>query len=289
MPHRPLAGRLALITGASRGLGLAIGQAFAQAGARLALVARDTPALARAVELIQAAGDNTLPVPQVFPADLADDAQIERALAACLDSFGGLDILVNNAAIQGQFGPLDQVDWQGWRGVIQVNLLAPARICQLVIPAMRACGYGKIINLSGGGATGPRPDLSAYASAKCGLVRLSETLAEELRGHQIDVNCVAPGALNTGMLDELLAAGPDQAPREYARALKQAETGGTPLEKATALITWLASPASDGISGRLLSAVWDDWPRLVERRAQLDSSDVYTLRRIVPGDRGLEW
>src|SRR5262249_35830489 len=115
---------------------------------------------------------------------------------------------------------------------------------------MRARGRGKIINLSRGGATGPRPDLSAHAPSQCALVQLTETLAHELRGSGIDVNSVAPGAMNTRMLEEVLAAGPE-ASGEYARATEQAKSGGTPPEQAAALIVWLASPASDGITGRL--------------------------------------
>jgi NAD(P)-dependent dehydrogenase (short-subunit alcohol dehydrogenase family) len=286
---QPLTGKIALVTGASRGLGLEIARHLGQAGAHLALLARDAAALEAACAQVRDACASPAQAVRHYAADLADEPQIDAAVAACLEDYGGVDILVNNAAIQGPIGPLDQADWAGWRAVFQVNLLAPARICRLVIPAMRARGRGKIINLSGGGATGPRPDLGAYAAAKCALVRLSETLAEELRESAIDVNCVAPGAMNTRMLEELLAAGPQGARREYERAQAQAQSGGAPPERAAALVAWLASPESDGISGRLLSALWDPWERLAERRDRLARSDIYTLRRIVPEDRGEQW
>jgi NAD(P)-dependent dehydrogenase (short-subunit alcohol dehydrogenase family) len=284
-----LTGTNVLVTGASRGLGLAIAEHFARAGAHLALVARDAAALERASNRIRAGSADTAQVIRCYPADLMDDAALDAAVAACLGDFGSVDVLVNNAAIQGPIGPLDDVDWVAWRNVFQVNLFAPARLCRLLIPGMRARGRGKLINLSGGGATAPRPDLSAYAAAKCALVRLSETLAEELRGSGVDMNCVAPGAMNTGMLDEILAAGPRGARREYEAALARAQSGGTPLERAAALVVWLASPESDGITGRLISAVWDDWASLPARRDQLAKSDIYTLRRIVPEDRGSKW
>jgi len=191
--------------------------------------------------------------------------------------------------VQGPIGPLETVDFAAWRAVFEVNLFAAARLCQLVLPSMRASGRGKIINVSGGGATGPRPDFSAYALTKVAIVRLTETLGEELKGTAIDVNAVAPGAMNTRMLEEVLAAGPAAAPREYEAAVKRAQAGGTPPAKAAELIVWLATPASDGITGRLLSAVWDDWRGLTSRREELAKSDVYTLRRIVPKDRGLDW
>jgi len=114
---------------------------------------------------------------------------------------------------------------------------------------MKKRGGGKIINISGGGATGPRPDFSAYAAAKCALVRLTETLAEELKADHIDVNAVAPGAMNTRMLEQLLAAGPQAASREYADALRRRREGGTPPEKAAALVALLASSLTDGITG----------------------------------------
>jgi 3-oxoacyl-[acyl-carrier protein] reductase len=163
-------------------------------------------------------------------------------------------------------------------------------MCRAVIPHFRRQGYGKIINLSGGGATAPLPRISAYACSKAAVVRLTETLAEELRDARVDVNAIAPGPLNTRLLDEVLRAGPDRVGRDfYDRSVKQRDGGGVPLEKGAALAVFLASAAGDGITGRLLSAVWDDWARLPRRREALAASDVYTLRRIVPEDRGLTW
>ena len=150
-------------------------------------------------------------------------------------------------------------------------------------------GYGKVVQLSGGGATNPLPGLSAYAASKAAVVRFAETLAEELREHHVDVNAIAPGALNTCMLDEVLAAGPERVgERFYERALEQQRSGGVPLERGAELAVWLASAASDGVTAKLLSAVWDPWPKLPEHLDDL-ASDVYTLRRIVPADRGLDW
>ena len=132
--------------------------------------------------------------------------------------------------------------------------------------------------------------MSAYAASKAALVRLTENLALELSGAGVDVNAIAPGALNTRLLDEMLAAGPARRGDEfYEGALRQRETGGNSLEYAAALSVFLASAASDGISGRLISAVWDDWASLAGRRTELAAGDVYTLRRIGPADRGLSW
>jgi 3-oxoacyl-[acyl-carrier protein] reductase len=159
-----------------------------------------------------------------------------------------------------------------------------------VLPIFRRQGSGKIVNLSGGGATAPLPRFSAYSAAKAAVVRFTETLAQETLGSGIDVNSVAPGALNTRLLDEVLAAGPKRAGEDfYRRALKQKEEGGSPLERGADLCTFLLSDQSNGITGRLLSAVWDSWGLLPQRRALIENTDIYTLRRIVPKDRNFDW
>jgi NAD(P)-dependent dehydrogenase (short-subunit alcohol dehydrogenase family) len=274
-----------LVTGASRGLGLEIARSLARAGAHLALSARDTDALSRAAEDVRAARANEKQRLLLCSADLSRDHDVERLAQGSLEGLGRIDALVNNAAIQGPIGALEDVEHDSWRAAFQVNLFAPARLIQLVLPGMRERGRGKIVNLSGGGAASPRPHLSAYAASKCALVRLTETLAHELRGSGIDVNAVAPGALNTRMTEELLAAGQEALPLEHERVRAQLAGGGASPARAAALVVWLCSKTSDGISGRLLSAQWDDWEHLAERRDELLASDVYTLRRIRPEDR----
>jgi NAD(P)-dependent dehydrogenase (short-subunit alcohol dehydrogenase family) len=133
------------------------------------------------------------------------------------------------------------------------------------------------------------PGLSAYAASKAAIVRFAETLAEELRDYRVDVNALAPGGLNTRMLDEVLAAGPERVgQRYYEQSLRQQRSGGEPPSRGAELATWLGSAASDGVSGKLISAQWDQWSEFAEHRDELDS-DVYTLRRIVPADRGMQW
>jgi 3-oxoacyl-[acyl-carrier protein] reductase len=117
-----------------------------------------------------------------------------------------------------------------------------------------------------------------------------ETLAEELRAHGIDVNAVAPGALKTRLVEQVLAAGPEKVGSAfYAKNQQWATEGATPLELGARLCAWLASAESDGITGKLISAQWDPWARLSDHRAELAGSDIYCLRRIVPEDRGMKW
>ena len=289
MSDRVLAGRSALITGANQGLGLAIAHAFVDAGASVFLCARDAALLDQARSDVGArAGTGQQVLAQ--PCDVSRQEDVERLTAAALAAFPDLQILVNNAGVYGPMGAIEDVDWTAWTRAMEINVYGSILPCRALLPHFRRRRYGKIVQLSGGGATNPLPRISAYAASKAAIVRFAESLALEVKDAGIDVNSIAPGALNTRLMDELIAAGP-QAVGEafYVRMKKIADEGGTPLEKGAALCVFLASAASDGITGRLLSAVWDPWADLPQRRAELDTSDIYTLRRIVPADRGLDW
>jgi len=219
--------------------------------------------------------------------DVSSQDQMHELFRRTEQEIGLVDVLVNNAGVYGPKGPSELVDLEEWSRALEINLLGTFIPSRFAIAQMKQKGRGKIINLSGGGATNPLPRLSAYAASKAAVVRLTETLAEELREFSIAVNAIAPGALNTRFLDEVLRAGPELVGSGfYDKALKQRETGGAPIEKGVALCVYLASAASDGITGKLISALWDPWEKLSDHRAELANSDIYTLRRIVPEDRG---
>lgn len=227
---------------------------------------------------------------QSMVADVRDAAAVQKLVEATADRLGNFAGLVNNAGIWGPKGRIEEIAWEEWQYAVEVNLFGVVHVCRSVIPLFRQHGYGKIVNLSGGGATAPMPHLSAYAATKAAVVRFTETLAGEVRDAHIDVNAMAPGALNTAMLDELLAAGPEKIGQDhYQRALKQKASGGSSLTRAAALCVHLLSPQTDGITGRLISAVWDPWEKFDEFEKDLVKSDVYTLRRITPADRGFDW
>lgn len=277
------------MTGATGGLGRVMARKFWYEGASLLLSARDAAALQSLGDRMPSSRYERQKLALAVVDFLAPGAASEL-MSRAADKFDSITALVNNAATLGPIGPLWENDIDGWEKTIRVNLLAPAELCARVIPWMQSQGYGKIVNLSGGGAAGPRPYFSAYAAAKAGLVRLTEVLAHETQNMNIDVNCIAPGVMRTGMLDEILAAGPGRVgASEYAQAHQHAAQSPETVERAVELAVFLASSDSDGISGRLISAVWDPWERLPERRAILDQTDIYTLRRIVPKDRGMDW
>ena len=284
-----LRGRAAIITGASQGLGKAIAASFLREGASVLLTARDGALLAKTgQELAGERRDNQQQV-LVEAMDVSRAEDVERTVARATAELGGVDILVCNAGVYGPMGAIETVDWSTWVQAIHINLLGTVLCCRAIVPQMRQRGRGKIILLSGGGATGPLPFISAYAASKAAVVRFGETLAHELDGSGVDVNAIAPGALNTRLLQEVLAAGPGQVGESfYQRSLRQKEEGGAPLSAGADLATFLASDESNGITGRIISAVWDDWRALLTIRDRLQGSDVYTLRRIVPVDRGWE-
>jgi 3-oxoacyl-[acyl-carrier protein] reductase len=203
--------------------------------------------------------------------------------------WGHLDLLINNAAMVGPIGKSWEINADDWRKTIQVNLIAPVELCNSSVAWMKERQRGKIINLSGGGAASPRPNFSAYSAAKAALVRFTEILAAETRDLNIQVNCVAPGILNTDMQQVVIDAGPLTAGEDdYNRAINTA--GTTPdFENAVDLCVFLASEEANFITGKLISATWDRWKTLSGHREEIMTSDIYTLRRIVPSDRGKRW
>lgn len=282
-----LEGRNAIVTGGSRGLGKAIAQAFLANGANVAICGREPASLKSAVKELQAYCSSKENLCSIG-ADVSRENDVKHLVDSVLNKFGRLDIVVNNAAILGPIGESESVDWQEWQRTLEINLGGAMLLCRAVIPLFKKQRYGKIVNLSGGGATSPRPRFSAYAVSKTAIVRLTENLAEELKEFGVDVNAIAPGAFQSDMLEEILQAGID---RVGAKAYEQAQKGDTSgsMERAAALCVFLASQASDSITGKLISAAWDPWQALSKHKEQLKDSDIYTLRRIVPSDRGLHW
>jgi len=284
-----LSGKVAIVTGANQGLGLEIARHFVQLGASVVLCARDRGLLDEAREALCGLSNGGQCI-EAITADVSNSGDVSQLVETTLSRLGRIDILVNNAGIYGPMDVIEAVDWAQWVKVIEINLFGSVLMCRAVLPAMKAQRKGKIIQLSGGGATNPMPRISAYAVSKAAVVRFAETLAEEVREYGIDVNAIAPGALNTRLLDEVLAAGPEKVGDSFFdKSLKQKESGGTSLDVGANLAAFLASDQSDGITSKLISAVWDNWEHWPEHIDELNSSDVYTLRRIAGRDRGLAW
>jgi NAD(P)-dependent dehydrogenase (short-subunit alcohol dehydrogenase family) len=283
-----LTGVNALITGGSQGLGKTIARQFLAEGANVMLCARSEKELA--ATRAELAGEFSAQKVLARTCDVSNEKQVRELVAHALQELGSVRVLVLNAGIYGPMGPTESVSLDEWRRAIDINLFGVLLPCRELIPHFKKMGGGKIVVLSGGGATNPLPNISSYAASKAAVVRLMETLAEELRSHHVDVNAIAPGALATRLVDEVLAAGPDKVGKAFFEKNRQwKDKGATPLELGASLAVYLASAESDGITGKLLSAQWDPWKTLQTHREELAGSDIYCLRRIVPEDRGKKW
>ena len=271
--------RVALITGAGRGIGRAISVAYATEGAKLALAARSLDQLEETAAAAHSLGAETC----VIGVDLTDQAAVDNMAEQAADRFGRIDILVNNAGIVGPIGALEDNDVDAWLQTIQVNLVGTYLCCRAIIPIMAAGGGGRIINLSGSGATSAPYHLSAYGSSKAAVIRLTEILGLELADRNIQVNALGPGSIHTNMWEEITdqarAVGDDDL---YRFGLQVTGGGGASIERAAELAVWLASDAANGLSGRLIHAVMDDFPSLTPQIPEIMASDRYTLRRDEP-------
>ncbi|MEZ5405589.1 MAG: SDR family oxidoreductase [Verrucomicrobiia bacterium] len=280
-----LKNKRAIVTGGSQGLGKAIVEQFLQEGAKVSFCARNSEDIKKI--LAKFANSKNL---FGFTCDVSKPDLVKKFIQQTNDALGGIDILINNAGIYGPIGLIEKIDWEQWKQAMEINVYGLLHCCRAVIPQFKKQKYGKIINISGGGATNPMPRFSAYAASKAAVVRLTETLAEELCEFNIDVNAIAPGALKTRLIDQVLEAGAEKAGKDFFEKNKKwAETGATSPLLGAKLCAYLASDISNGITGKLISAQWDPWEKFHELKEELKQTDIYTLRRIVAEDRGKKW
>lgn len=268
-----------MVTGAGRGIGRYTAEAFAREGASLAVCARsgaELDDLRRDLE--EAYGAEVL----ALPVDVADAGAVGRFAGAVLERFGHVDVLVNNAGVYGPVGLITEVDMDAWVGAISVNLFGVVHAIRAFVPAMRTAGGGRIINLAGGGVGGPGTPsrVSAYTASKAAVAGLTESLSKELAPDGIWINAIAPGAINTSLIDTVIRAGPEVAGESfYAASVRQRE-GGDPIAKVGEAMLFLASGRSSCLTGRLLSAKWDPLQSLAGRVDDVNGGSLYTLRRI---------
>jgi NAD(P)-dependent dehydrogenase (short-subunit alcohol dehydrogenase family) len=273
---KSLEGKKAVITGGSRGIGKAIAQEFLKNGAEVFLVARNAEELAAAKKELSPLG-----TVMVHTADVSKKDEVAKIAEEIKKSWESIDVLVNAAGVYGPIGSTTDVDADQWLQAIEINLFGTFLAIKFLAPLMKENG-GSIINFVGGGE-GAYPNFSSYVASKGGVARLTETVAAEFASSHIDVNAIAPGAVNTKFLDDLLATGPEQAGNEnYEKSIKQKESGGVSPEKAAKLCVFLASERARGLTGKILSAVWDSYESFPEHLKEITSSDVYTFRRVKP-------
>ena len=239
-----LTGKVAIITGASRGIGLAIAESFAAAGAKVALSSRKQEALDQAAEEIRANGGDVLP----FAAHTGDPEAVRALVAACMDRFGGVDILVNNAATNPHFGPILTSEESHWDKILDVNLRGYFRMAKACVESMRERGGGKIINVASVAGLQHQQGMGIYGISKAGVLMLTRTLAVELAADNIQVNALAPGFIQTKFSQVLW-----ETPEIHQQIIAQVpqKRMGQP-EEVTGMALYLASAASDFTTGAVM-------------------------------------
>lgn len=241
----------------------------------MGLLARSQPELDLAKLEIEHPGGTAVKI----RADVRDFEQMSAAVDRMQVVFGGTHALICCAGTLGPIGPFVETRPDAWHTAFDVNVIGVVNSCRAVLPQMMDRRSGKIIVMVGGGSSAGRPFLAAHAATKAALVRLVESMAEEVFDYNVQINCMDPGSCYTSMTDEILHAGDRVGAKEMEEAQRIRVTGGTQPEKQTQLALFLSSPGSNHISGKLLLAT-EDWKKLERQNMQ---PDLYTLRRSTKG------
>lgn len=270
-----LTDKTCLIVGASGIIGRATAETFYREGARLALTYHS-----QKKSILSNGLPTNDPRIAVYKLDVRKWNDIQAVVARVKRKFGPINVLVNCSSILGPIGATHDVSVARWLQTIQTNLIGSFYLVRAILPSMLGTGGGKIIQFSGGGAAYGRPFFTAYSASKAALVRFTESLAAEVRDKNIEINAIAPGPVKSRMWDELRASGAAGGPQAVEEIEKMDLTGGVPAERAAALALFLASNSSKGLTGRLISAVHDDWANMGTRIPKIMSTESWTLRRV---------
>jgi NAD(P)-dependent dehydrogenase (short-subunit alcohol dehydrogenase family) len=272
-----LKNQVALVTGGSRGIGKSIARSFLMEGAYVVICARNKNDVESTQSDFTKSGLN-----KTFgmPIDVSHPNQVKTIFEKTESLFGPVDILVNAAGTQTPYGFLVDTDDQDWISCVQTNLIGTMLCTKYALRSMVSRKQGKILNFSGGGSFNPRPYFSAYASSKAAVVRFTETIAEEVLSSNINVNAIAPGPVDTQLFAEALSAKERIGEKNWTKMIALKERGINPPEFVCDLALFLVSNESDWISGKVISAPWDDWKNLETKKQDLVDSSLLTMRRI---------
>ncbi len=236
-----LSGKVALITGASRGIGQAIAKCYAAAGAKVVLSSRKQPALDTVAESIKVVGGEALAI----AAHTGDTEAVQALVDQAVEAYGGVDILVNNAGTNPHFGPVMSAEDSHWDKILDVNLKGYFRAAKACFKSMKERGGGKIINMASVAGRAPQPGMGVYCVSKAGVLMLTEVLAVELAQFDIQVNAIAPGFIKTRFSQAIWGT-----PAIYEKVISQIPQKriGRP-EELVGIALYLASPASSFTTG----------------------------------------
>jgi short-subunit dehydrogenase len=260
-----------LITGAGRGIGKRLAIGFSQSKAHVGLLGRSQSEL----DVTKLEIEDSCGTALRLRADVRNFDQVTAAVERMKREWGFVDTLIANAGVQGPVGLFAENRPGAWQDVFETNVIGVMNSCRAVLPPMVARRGGKIIVIAGQGAAAPRPRFAAYAAGTAAIVRFVESLAEEVRGDNVQINCMFPGETYTSMTDEILHAGERAGVHEIESAEKVQATGGTLSDKQIQLALFLASERSNHLTGKLIF-VHDDWKKFEHDSAR---PDAFTLRR----------
>ena len=248
-----LAGEVAVVTGAGRGIGRAISEAHAREGAKVALLARTAKEIDAVAKAIAAEGG----VANAFAVDVVDLASVTKAMAAIERDLGPVSLLVNNAGAFAAIGPIWEVEPDSWWRDIEVNVRGTFNCCRAALPAMMARRRGRIINMTGGGTAGSFPNGSGYATSKAGLLRFTECVSDTLQGSGVMVFAMDPGLVRTAMTEHQLVS---DAGKSYLPNIPRLFEAGinVPPTLAARLSVEIGSGRFDKLAGRMLMAARGD-------------------------------
>ena len=265
--------QVVVVTGGSGGIGKATAVAFVNAGAKVIIGGRDIKKLRAISKEIDC---------DFCQVNVENLKSVKKFVLKVVKKYKKIDVLINSAGIYGPIGQFHTNNLKDWEQAIKINLFGVVNVTHTVLPIMFKQKKGKIINLSGGGAVQPFPNFSAYATSKASVVRFTENLAKEYEKNNIQINAVAPGAINTLFLDQVIKAGEKKVGKDfYEKSLEQKKTGGDSPELAAELMLFLCSPNSFNITGKLIAAKWDGWKNFTaEQISKFNLKSDYTLRRI---------
>ena len=267
-----------IVTGGSLGIGFAISKKIASEGGTVIMIARNTSDLIIATNKLEELYNSHH---YYYPVDISNIHEIEIFKNSIKNKFENIHGLVNCAGIYGPIGKTTTINTDDFLDTIKINLMGTIYMCSMFTNLNSSNNKRKIVNFSGGGAATPFANYSAYATSKTAIVRLTENLSIELNDANIDVNCVAPGFVNTRLHNNTIKAGPDNAGQNFfENTKKQIENGSVPPEKAADLTSFLLSDDSNGITGKFISAPWDSWQDEDFQKLLREDKDFATLRRI---------
>ena len=262
-----------LVTGGTRGIGKVIAEHFLELNYNVVVCSRTPKSCDQSEQFFSSYGDQVL----ILQADVSNENDVVELVNKTLSKYKKIDVLINNAGIYGPIGSFIDNDMKHWLEAMNINMLGVLRLCRNVVPHMIENNFGRIINISGGGATKPMPMYSAYSASKAAVVRFTETIALELEKFNITVNAIAPGFIATDIHKETIKAKEEVVGEFYHQTQAQLSKGGDDPRKTAKLIEHLASDDCK-ITGKLISAIYDDWQDLYELTDV--NKDIFTLRRV---------